>query len=157
MRSVNNVETQPEMLVTAGMLPGTRCSRILLAEDDTEMRQLIDQCLAKDGHDVVQAGDGVQLVAHVTDSMRDGLPVDLVISDVRMPGLTGFEAIQWLRSLGCRAPVVLITAFGDARTHMESVQRGVVRVLDKPFDLDELKQLAGSLLGKNRRNRSPIG
>jgi DNA-binding response OmpR family regulator len=157
MGSLIAVETRSDSFVTAGMMPGTRCSRILLAEDDSEMRQLIALCLAKEGHDVVQAADGVQLVAHVTDSLRDGRPVDLVISDVRMPGLTGFEAIQWLRSLGCRAPVVLITAFGDARTHMESVRRGVVRVLDKPFDLDELRSLAGSLLGNAHRGRPPIG
>jgi DNA-binding response OmpR family regulator len=134
-------EPEPKRVAVGGTLPAIRSGRILLAEDDDEMRQLVALSLARDGYDVVQAADGIQLVEHVTQSLSNGQPIDLVISDVRMPGLTGFEAMEWLRSLGCRAPVILITAFGDRWTHMEGVRMGVVRVLDKPFDLDELREL----------------
>jgi DNA-binding response OmpR family regulator len=133
---------------------GTRSGRILLAEDDDEMRRMLAMCLIRDGHEVVQAADGEELVQGVTESLRSGLPVDLVVSDVRMPGLTGFEAIEWLRALGCRAPVILITAFGDRRTHMDGVRLGVVRVLDKPFELDELRALARQLFDRRKPGMS---
>ena len=81
-------------------------------------------------------------------------PVDLVVSDVRMPGLGGFEAVAWLRELGCRAPVILITAFGDRFVHAEGVRAGAVRVLDKPFELDQLRQLVRELFAPSRARAS---
>ncbi len=132
----------------------TRLRRIVLAEDDGEMRRLLAQALTRDGYDVVEVPDGSQLVSNIVDSLRDGRPVDLVVSDVRMPGLGGFEAVAWLRELGCRAPVILITAFGDRSVHAEGVRVGAVRVLDKPFELDQLRQLVRELFAPPRARAS---
>ena len=128
----------------------TRPRRIVLAEDDSEMRLLLAQSLTRDGYDVVEVPDGSELVSKIVDSLRDGRPVDLVLSDVRMPGLGGFEAVAWLRELGCRAPVILITAFGDCSVHAEGVHAGAVRVLDKPFELDHLRQIVRELFAPPR-------
>jgi CheY-like chemotaxis protein len=134
--------------------PVTRARRIVLAEDDGEMRRLLAQSLARDGYEVVEVPDGSQLVSNIVDSLRDSRPVDLVVSDVRMPGLGGFEAVAWLRELGCRAPVILITAFGDRLVHAEGVRVGAVRVLDKPFELDQLRQLVRELFAPSRARAS---
>ncbi len=56
-------------------------------------------------------------------------------------------------ALGCRAPVIAITAFGDRRTHMEGMRQGVVQVLDKPFDVDVLRALAQKLCPPRPRPR----
>jgi len=122
-----------------------RRPRILIAEDDDEMRRLLAECLACDDYDIVEAHDGAQLVDRLTTSLRGNAPVDLVITDLRMPVLGGFEAVEWFRALGCRAPVIVITAFADRRTDLESVRLGVARVLDKPFDFDELRQVVREL------------
>jgi DNA-binding response OmpR family regulator len=145
------VMQQPRNEFQPRIVAATRSGRILVAEDDDEMRSLLASCLSKDGHEVVQAADGEELVDIVTRSLQNALPIDLVISDVRMPGLNGFEAVEWLRALGCRAPVILITAFGDRRTHLDGVRLGVVRVLDKPFELDELRTLARQLFERRGR------
>jgi CheY-like chemotaxis protein len=134
--------------------PVTRARRIVLAEDDGEMRRLLAQSLARDGYEVVEVPDGSQLVSNIVDSLRESRPVDLVVSDVRMPGLGGFEAVAWLRELGCRAPVILITAFGDRSVHAEGVRVGAVRVLDKPFELDQLRQLVRELFAPSRARAS---
>ena len=121
-------------------------ARVLIAEDDEEMRRLIAIALSRDGHRVVQAADGTQLVDQVLESMKSGIPVDLVVTDVRMPGVSGFEAVSWIRDLGCRAPVVVITAFADPALKATGSHLGVVAVLDKPFELDDLKSLVRRVL-----------
>jgi len=138
------------------LVTGTRRARILIGEDDDEMRWLLARTLARDGYEVVEAADGSQLVERLTISLRGNAPVDLVITDLRMPGLGGFEAIEWLRALGCRAPVIAITAFGDNRTHMEAVRLGVVRVFDKPFDFDELRDVVSDLFSPPPRRRGEV-
>ena len=127
-------------------------ARVLIAEDDEEMRRLIAIVLSRDGHRVVQASDGTQLVDQVLESMKSGIPIDLVVTDVRMPGVSGFEAVSWIRDLGCRAPVVVITAFADPDLKATGTHLGVVAVLDKPFELDDLKALVRRVLAA-----SPLG
>jgi DNA-binding NtrC family response regulator len=63
------------------------------------------------------------------------LPAELVISDLRMPGITGLSVLGGLRDLELRIPFILITAFGDAGTHALAHQLGATAVLDKPFDM----------------------
>ncbi|HZM17667.1 MAG TPA: response regulator [Candidatus Krumholzibacteria bacterium] len=124
----------------------SRRARVLLAEDDDEMRYLLAGALLKQGHDVVPMPNGLQLLEEVATSERRGDPVDVVITDVRMPGVTGLEALEWLRELGCRAPLLVITAFGDEPTHAEARRLGATAVLDKPFDMEVLTRLVEEVL-----------
>jgi DNA-binding NtrC family response regulator len=64
--------------------------------------------------------------------------VDLVISDIRMPGLSGLEILEGLSKREDFPPFVLITAFGDAATHAAAEQNGALALFDKPFDIDDL-------------------
>ena len=121
-------------------------ARILLAEDDAEMRQLLEMALRRDGHEVVSSKDGNELVQAVVQSLRSGAPIDLVITDVRMPGISGFEATCWIRNLGCKTPVLAITAFADPALQVAGSHLGVVAVLDKPFDLAEFRVLVHTAL-----------
>lgn len=123
-----------------------RRSRVLLAEDDDEMRSLLEGALLKKGHEVVSICSGLRLIAEVESSGRQGDPVDLVITDVRMPEVSGLEALEWLRELGYHAPTLVITAFGDPSTHAAAQRLGAKAVLDKPFDLDVLLQLVAEVL-----------
>lgn len=118
-----------------------RSARILVAEDDREMRMLIASMLRGEGHDVVEAGSGLVALdvlgaAIATTGRRR--PFDLIVSDVRMPGRTGIEILAGLRRNDWMTPVVLITAFGDDELHERCYRLGADLVLDKPLDFDEL-------------------
>jgi CheY-like chemotaxis protein len=114
--------------------------RVLIAEDDLEMRRLVSWAVRRAGYQVVEVEDGKALVNALIHSAKHApqtLP-DLIISDVRMPGCTGLEVLARLRRVDWSIPVILITSFGDAQAHMEGERLGAARVLDKPFDVDEL-------------------
>ena len=114
---------------------------ILLAEDDKEMRALLAHALRRAGYEVAECCDGVELFEHLGAYFMPGKEhqkVDLVISDIRMPGITGLEILEGLSQRDDFPPFVLITAFGDAATHAEAERYGALAVFDKPFDIDEL-------------------
>jgi CheY-like chemotaxis protein len=124
-------------------------ARVVLAEDDTELRALIASVLRAEGHEVVEIRDGTELLEYVADHVRaDGTlhDVDLLISDIRMPGFTGLHVVAALRKVSGNTPVILITAFGDEHTHEYAKSLDVAAVLDKPFDLDRLTQQVETVL-----------
>jgi CheY-like chemotaxis protein len=113
-----------------------RKRRVLLAEDDPDMRRLLAARLRAAGHHVVEASDGVGIV-DVIESMVWSEPpdaFDVIVSDVHMPGLSGLDVLAALRCSGLPTPVILITAFGDDDVHAEALELGAVAVLDKPID-----------------------
>jgi CheY-like chemotaxis protein len=114
-----------------------RTRRVLLAEDDDEMRQLLSSTLRVEGYQITECAHGVKLAWLLeTPSTGSVQPYDIVVSDIRMPGLTALEVMEGLRSQNW-PPVILITAFGDAETHETARKLGAVAVLDKPFEMGD--------------------
>ena len=116
--------------------------RILLAEDDPALRSLLAAALVRDGYSVVEAADGSEvldlLALHLV--ANTGLPrLDVIVSDVRMPGWTGLDVLVGLRALPGAPPVVLITAFGGDEFRDRARRLGAAATLDKPFDIDDLR------------------
>lgn len=114
---------------------------ILLAEDDKEMRALLAGALRRAGYKVTECGNGVELLEHLGSFILPDLEheqVDLVISDIRMPGLTGLEILEGLSKRPDFPPFILITAFGDVETHAKAKYWGALAMFDKPFDVDDL-------------------
>ncbi|RKG97623.1 response regulator [Corallococcus sp. CA053C] len=117
--------------------------RILVAEDDDAMRALLVRTLSRAGYVVVEVEDGYELGDYLAMMRGQGgtlAPLDLIVSDVRMPGRTGLEALERLRDQGVSCPVLLLSAFADAETHAEALRLGARQLLDKPVDLDVLKE-----------------
>ncbi len=112
---------------------------ILVAEDDSAMRDLIVTTLAKDGARVSQVDNGLSLIDRLRAASREDQRPDLVVCDVRMPGMNGLTALATMRMGGFMMPVILITAFGDRDLHDSARRMGAVAVFDKPFDLDDLR------------------
>jgi DNA-binding response OmpR family regulator len=131
----------------------TSPARLLLAEDDFELRELLACVLRADGHEVVEACDGNELWALLSggSAAESSASFSLVVSDVRMPGLTAFDVLHRLRRVLSETPVILITAFGDQTTHSSARSLGANRVLDKPFDCDELRDAVQAALHQARR------
>jgi CheY-like chemotaxis protein len=116
--------------------------RVLLAEDDHSFRGLVASTLRDDGYEVLEARDGVELLAHVEAILAGRRAQDapfVVVTDVEMPQLGGLDVLTILRCAFASTPVILITAFGDRETHAEAQELGVIAVLDKPFPLDVLR------------------
>ena len=129
-------------------------ARLLLAEDDFELRELLACVLREDGHEVVEACDGNELWAILSRVSDGAAPFSLVVSDVRMPGLTAFDVLARLQRALAQTPVILITAFGDRTTHLRGLRLGASRVLDKPFDCDELRSVVHDTLHRQARHAS---
>ena len=117
-----------------------RAPRILVAEDDAEMRRLLVWNLHKAGFDVVECGDGWELLDHLGNPVLSGEPddFDLIVSDIRMPGVTGLEILEGIHDTEWFVPMILITAFGSEQVHREAEEYGAAGMFDKPFEIDDL-------------------
>jgi CheY-like chemotaxis protein len=117
--------------------------RILVAEDDDEMRRLLAWSLMQEGYEVTECADGIEFLDRLGRFLLPGVPVtyDLIITDVRMPGVDALEALQAVEGAGPLPPLILISAFGDQATHHQAERLGVLAFFDKPFELDELISL----------------
>lgn len=127
-----------------------RSPRVLLAEDDEYMRHLLANALRRDGFEVVEASSGAELVTKLEEfaqQMSGGLAIDLIITDIRMPWVSGLTVLASLQGCDWAPPIILITAFGDEETHMEARRLGAVAVFDKPFDLHDLRKSARHFAG----------
>jgi CheY-like chemotaxis protein len=121
--------------------PMAREPMVLLADDDDAMLSLLRVSLEKQGYSVAWARDGRELIGRLAQAKGSGRVPDVVVSDARMPGATGIDALRWLRTHLPEVPFILITAFGDAYTHRLARSLGARDVLDKPFDPKQLYAL----------------
>ncbi len=127
---------------------------VVVAEDDPEMRALVAQCLRRDSHHVFEVGDGGRLLVRIGRQYRSHEPeprIDLLVTDLRMPIVTGLAILRGLRAAHCTTPVILMTAFGDDELRREAAELGAV-LLDKPFAMDDLRAAALNLLERARES-----
>jgi DNA-binding NtrC family response regulator len=107
--------------------------RILIVDDDPGQRSLLNSFLDRQGFETVTADSGQRAL----ETLRTG-KFDMMISDVRMPGLSGLETLRLARKEHATLPVLLVTAFTDVRDAVAAMRDGAVNYLAKPIDLDEL-------------------
>ena len=122
---------------------------VLVAEDVPEMRSLLATALRQAGYRAKECCDGWDLLNRLKSYILP-MPleekVDLVVSDIRMPGLTGLEVLEGAHDAVSFPPVILITAFGDEETHRRAAEQGAAAMIDKPFDIDEFVRIAQSIV-----------
>ena len=115
-------------------------TRIILAEDDDDLRCWVSTQLRKDGYDVTEARDGTELLALLaTASSTPTRRPDVIVSDVLMPGYSGIGVLAALRSSDWDVPVVLITARRDEAIEEDAKRLGAAALVRKPFDVDDLR------------------
>src|SRR5579864_2674947 len=107
--------------------------RILVVDDDPGQRSLLNSFLKSQGFETVVVDSGQRAL----EALRNG-KFSMMISDVRMPGLTGLETLRQARKENIMVPVLLVTAFTDVRDAVAAMRDGAVNYLAKPIDLDEL-------------------
>lgn len=126
-------------------------ARILIAEDNADMRELLEEVLEDAGYETVCTADGRQAMTHIE---REREMIDLVITDVRMPGLTGDELLSAVRARRAETPVIVITAFGSVEQAVELVRAGAYQYLTKPFRNSELLQVVHTALEQSASLRA---
>jgi DNA-binding NtrC family response regulator len=125
-------------------------ARILIAEDDADLRDLLQDELEDAGYETVVAIDGRSAMMRIE---RERERIDLLITDVRMPGLAGDELLNAMRAQRSEAPVIVITAFGSVEQAVEMVKAGAFQYLTKPFDTDDLLRAAAQALEQSAPQR----
>src|SRR5438477_7768021 len=107
--------------------------RILIVDDDSGQFSLLDSFLRSQGFDTVAVASGERALEVLRSE-----PVSMMISDVRMPGLSGLETLRRARQEQAVLPVLLVTAYADIREAVGAMRDGALNYLAKPIDLDEL-------------------
>lgn len=131
-------------------------AKILIIDDEKALRQAMAQILKDEGHDVVEAGDGEQGLKMIQQDITSR--PDLVFLDLKMPKTQGSAV---LKALGSKTlfelPVIVMTAYGTSRTAIEAMQLGAYDYLTKPFDLEDLVNLAQKALAHSQASAEQIG
>ena len=123
-------------------------ARILVVDDEPLNRNLLRACFGGSEHEIVEASGGEQALA-----LAEAQPPDLVLLDVMMPGMDGFEVTRELKAMfsDTLLPVILVTALDDRTSRVTGLAAGADEFLTKPIDRDELLMRAGNLLALRRR------
>jgi DNA-binding NtrC family response regulator len=131
---------------------------ILIVEDEAKMRRLLELNLGEDGFTTLSAGDaetGLKL-------LREN-PIDLVLTDLKLPGINGLEFLQNIKHQNAALPVVVMTAFGSVETAVEAMKAGASDYVLKPFSLTEMRMVihkeldVRKLREENRSLREALG
>ena len=118
--------------------------QILIVEDDKELSQLFQKVLEKNGYQVKSAPDGAQAL-----EVLDKEYIDLIISDIMMPVMDGYELVSELRSAGYQIPVLMITAKGNFDDMRQGFLSGSDDYMVKPVELAELEMRVRALLRRS--------
>jgi nitrogen regulation protein NR(I) len=121
-------------------------ANIILIEDDRSTAAALQKVLQDEGYSVTVAGRGDHGLAQARERS-----CDLVITDLKLPGLSGMELIAQLHSAKPKLPIIMMTAHGTTETAIEAMKLGACDYLVKPFDADELLDLAASAVASSRR------
>lgn len=116
--------------------------RILLADDDAALRELVQRTLAGEGHEVVAVADGIDALERFNSQV-----FDLLISDLDMPGLDGMGLATKVTSASSAVKILLISGLEDELRRARRFPRNRVKMMQKPFTLDQLRSKVRELLG----------
>jgi DNA-binding NtrC family response regulator len=108
-------------------------AKILVCDDQEMMRDSLASTLAREGHEVVAATDGAVALEKITERR-----FDLLITDMKMPRMTGIELLAEAKRLRPDLPVIMMTAFATVQTAVEALKLGAYDYIQKPFDGEEI-------------------
>ncbi len=126
-------------------------SRILVVDDERNIRRVLQALLESEGHDVDAAADGDEARALIR---RASSSYDLVLTDLRMPGFSGMELLRWVQESHPDTPVVMITAHGTVDIAVEAMRGGAFDFITKPFEEAELSSIVDKAVQQRQANRA---
>jgi len=123
---------------------------ILVVDDDAGQRSLLQSFLNSQSFTVITATNGTEALQILAEKS-----IDMMVCDVRMPGITGIETMQQAREKYPHLPVLMVTAYADIHDAVNAMRDGAVNYLEKPIDLDELKDSVCQALGLQQKLNNP--
>ena len=126
--------------------------RVLVIDDESEVRRIIRLALEKQGYDVVEAADGEKAI-EVIRAGDNPLLTDVIICDVRMPKINGVEAVAFFREQFPSVPIIVLTGYPDMQLATSFIKQGVIEYLVKPVEKEKLVEV----VDKAMSNRSLTG
>lgn len=111
--------------------------RVLVVDDEADVRKAVNIGLTKSGYDVIEAEDGRQAI-DVLNSGDNPLEVDVIVCDIRMPNIDGVEAIKYFRLHYPSRPIIALTGFPDIQLATSLLKQGVTDYLVKPIEREKL-------------------
>ena len=126
--------------------------RVLIVEDERNMRRVLAGLLEREGYDVLEAPNGARALEEVALES-----VDVVLTDLKMPQMNGLELLEAIRGRDPALPVILLTAFGTVGSAVEALKQGALDYLTKPFDPEQLLTAIekGVLLRQRQATQAP--
>src|SRR5258705_1817508 len=131
--------------------PQMKSGRILLIEDDKATAAALERVLTAEGYDVEMVSRGDEGLEMAKDD-----PFDVVITDLKLPGLNGLELGRSVHSARPRIPIILMTAHGTTETAIEATKSGAYDYLLKPFEMSELLELVAKAAVASRLMTEPV-
>jgi DNA-binding NtrC family response regulator len=126
-------------------------ARILVVDDDGDMRSLLTDVLSNEGFAVEGVANGAEALIRLrTEAFA------AIILDKNMPGLSGLDLLPGLRTICPDTPVIMITAFGDVATYMDAMEKGAFDYVFKPFRMEELLRVMRQALASRSRPARPV-
>jgi DNA-binding NtrC family response regulator len=122
-------------------------ANVLIVDDEKPIRRILSMLLTEHRHRVTDVGSGEEALAVLPEAKPD-----LVLLDLKLPGMDGLETLKRLRELSPRLDVVMMTAFGTIGSAVEAMRRGAFDYVAKPFDNDELLMVVDRALEVRRLN-----
>lgn len=119
--------------------------KILVVEDEKSMREVLKILLEGENYEVVTAADGVAGLSFVEKDI-----FDLVITDMKMPKVDGFEVLKKIKEISPETIVIMITAFGTTESAVEAMKLGAYDYINKPFNIDEIRLIVKKAIEKKR-------
>ncbi|MEZ4528933.1 MAG: response regulator [Desulfobacterales bacterium] len=126
-------------------------STILIIDDDDQLRKSFVRLLSEEEYEVRSAASGESGLEQIKESVPD-----LVILDMRLPGMNGMETFAAIHKMEPRLPVIIMTAFGTTETAIEATKQGAFDYILKPFDIPEMLSVITKALESGRFMRSPV-
>lgn len=121
---------------------------LLIVDDQAGVRRLLDEAFREDGYRVEVAASGSEAIQKVLRKVPN-----VILLDHKLPGLSGLETAAEIRKISCEVPIILMTAYGELNTTARAKKLGINHFLDKPFDLNEVRQMVKILLLESRFTR----
>ena len=125
--------------------------RILIVDDERNIRRVLQALLEADGYEVEAAADGDEARATLR---RSDAGFDAILTDLRMPGSDGLQLLRWARASHPDTPVVMVTAHGTVDVAVEAMRAGAYDFITKPFDDAELRDIVGKAVAQAEANRT---